>query len=67
VAFMLVHFFCLLEFKFRFEFFLFESFSRKPKPKYLIPKPFSSPYPIPFSFIPPARVAQLPRRPAQPL
>jgi hypothetical protein len=43
VAFMLVHFFCLLEFKFRFEFFLFESFSKKPKPYF--PKPLN-PYPL---------------------
>jgi hypothetical protein len=40
VAFMLVHFFCLLEFKFRFEFFLFESFSKRKRPKpYFSPNP----------------------------
>jgi hypothetical protein len=59
---MLVHFFCLLEFKFKFEFFCLNTFS---KTQTLIPKPFSSPYPVPFSFSPPARIAQLPRRPAQ--
>jgi hypothetical protein len=42
VAFMLVHFFCLLEFKFRFE-----SFSKNPK--YLILKPYSYLfYPFPY-------------------
>jgi hypothetical protein len=30
VAFMLVHFFCLLEFKFKFEFFCLNPFSIKP-------------------------------------
>jgi hypothetical protein len=39
VAFMLVHFFCLLEFKFMFEFFLFESFLKKTQT--LIPKPYT--------------------------
>jgi hypothetical protein len=34
VAFMLVHFFRLLEFKFKFEFYLFEAFAET-----LIPKP----------------------------
>jgi hypothetical protein len=35
VAFMLVHFFCLLEFKFRFEFFLCLNPFQNPKPKFL--------------------------------
>jgi hypothetical protein len=43
VAFMLVHYFWLLGFKFKFEFYLFEVFSKPLKPQNL----FSfSPFPI---------------------
>jgi hypothetical protein len=37
VAFMLVHYFWLLEFKFKFEFFWFETFSQNPKTQNLLP------------------------------
>jgi hypothetical protein len=57
VAFMLVHFFCLLEFKFNFEFICLESFS-----KYLNPIP--NPYPFPAQQARP--VAGLAPQPAQP-
>jgi hypothetical protein len=37
VAFMLVHFFCLLEFKFRFEFLCLNPFSSNLKPQAFFP------------------------------
>jgi hypothetical protein len=57
---MLEHFFWLLEFKFKFEFYCLKPFLK-------FPKPFSSPYPIPFSFQPthPIQPAQQ-RQPSRP-